>query len=814
MSADLIEQIRAIIGVEKKRFVEASKKGNEIIPSVMRYVFGRCKYELDGNSIVGLDLTQIQLTDEKWQQILNLPGIKIEGLRALCLSENRLTDFPSAERMTSLQWLDVSENQISDLQFIDHLEQLKHLDFSDNPVMNPSPEIVAQGGDAIRRHFHRLRKAEEDESADYLFEAKVLLVGRTGAGKTSLRYKLRNPDEKMPAENESTRGIDVETLQFRLSDSGSFRMNIWDFEGQQISHQTHQFFLTKRSLYVFVVDQRTEKADVDYWFQIVELLGKESPMMIFQNERRAPGDPSGQICSLNFSGLRKRFGHFLCKGEHRANLDQVAKGKCHKPAQLRAFTAFKDKLEVQLTVLPIVGTKLPRTWVHIRSAIETEARKRAHMPVEDFWSLCRDHGINSTQDQQDLSQLFHDLGVFLHFRSADGRRTLLGQIVILQNEWATKAVYQVLKSEWLRDQNRGHFTIVDLRKIWTKSDYKVHTEELLELMIRFEICYKVAESEVYIAPQILPASPPPDYHFSNKARPVSMLRYSYDFMPKGLITRLAVRMHSLIAQGQTLAWKDGFVLEQNGVIAEVTETYGTREIHIRVSGQHSRRLLNAVAYEIDKLNRAYHFSERIQVHKLLPCTCSDCRNTEEPHFFKYVELHNIKSKGWQQVPCGKTGNPAAIESVLGIILENNEEEWLEANEIRDALREIRKGQRDQTKLLVKMTWLTTENRTKLTSIFKCLEDPRTQENVLRGILETIEKNLQQVLSRLPSNSDITIYAREAIDRMNSEEDIKGKFKWAIPLIPGILSFENEISAGVIEKFSKIWQDLCSGRILI
>ena len=53
----------------------------------------------------------------------------------------------------------------------------------------------------------------------------------------------------------------------------SIKLNVWDFEGQSIAYQTHQFFLSKRSLYLFVVDTRTEKADTDYWLQIVEILG-------------------------------------------------------------------------------------------------------------------------------------------------------------------------------------------------------------------------------------------------------------------------------------------------------------------------------------------------------------------------------------------------------------------------------------------------------------------------------------------------------------------------------------------------------------
>jgi internalin A len=33
-------------------------------------------------------------------------------------------------------------------------------------------------------------------------------------------------------------------------------LNVWDFGGQEIMHATHQFFLTRRSLYLLVLSGR------------------------------------------------------------------------------------------------------------------------------------------------------------------------------------------------------------------------------------------------------------------------------------------------------------------------------------------------------------------------------------------------------------------------------------------------------------------------------------------------------------------------------------------------------------------------------
>ncbi|NJO90657.1 MAG: hypothetical protein HC831_18130 [Chloroflexia bacterium] len=40
-----------------------------------------------------------------------------------------------------------------------------------------------------------------------------------------------------------------------------------DFAGQDIYHATHRFFLSQRSLYALVSDERKENTDFKYWLQ-------------------------------------------------------------------------------------------------------------------------------------------------------------------------------------------------------------------------------------------------------------------------------------------------------------------------------------------------------------------------------------------------------------------------------------------------------------------------------------------------------------------------------------------------------------------
>jgi len=79
-----------------------------------------------------------------------------------------------------------------------------------------------------------------------------LLVGEGDVGKTSLLNRLLydtfNPEEC------KTPGINI--AQWHLPEKPDIRLNLWDFGGQKVMHATHQFFLTKRSLYLLVIDNR------------------------------------------------------------------------------------------------------------------------------------------------------------------------------------------------------------------------------------------------------------------------------------------------------------------------------------------------------------------------------------------------------------------------------------------------------------------------------------------------------------------------------------------------------------------------------
>ena len=127
---------------------------------------------------------------------------------------------------------------------------------------------------AIRSYFRQLKQGEET----YFYEAKLLIIGEGGAGKTSLARKLVEPACQLLPDEESTEGIDILRWRFTLPPSAKddyYTVNIWDFGGQEVYFATHQFFLTKRSVYILVADTRRQHTDFYTWLRMQETFGED-----------------------------------------------------------------------------------------------------------------------------------------------------------------------------------------------------------------------------------------------------------------------------------------------------------------------------------------------------------------------------------------------------------------------------------------------------------------------------------------------------------------------------------------------------------
>ena len=290
---------------------------------------------------------------------------------------------------------------------------------------------------------------------------------------------------------------------------------------------------------------------------------------------------------------------------------------------------------------------MPKIWVRVRSALENDSRN--YISLSEYEQLCRGNSLSDSEalpakrDRQDmlrLSRYLHDLGVCLHFQDD----AILKHHVILKPEWGTTAVYKVLDNQTVR-KNLGCFTQENLVDIWKDDKYAQMRDELLQLMMRFKLCYPIPNRpHHYIAPQLLNINQP-EYSWNNTNNLI--LRYKYEFMPKGILTRFIVETHPWIEQ-QNLVWRSGVVLNKDETRAEVIEHYNQKEIKIRVAGNPKKELRAVVTHELEKIHQSF---ERLQYDTLVPCNCATCKGNQNPHTYTLDSLNKRLNAGRYEVEC-------------------------------------------------------------------------------------------------------------------------------------------------------------------
>ena len=592
------------------------------------------------NSITRLqNLSQLDLSYTQLRELPDSIG-NLQNLLRLYLKNNQLSELPnSIGNLQNLYYLNLSNNQLSELpDSITRLQNLYYLNLSYNLLVNPPIEIAKRGIKAIREYFRE--KAEEGE--DTLYEAKLIIVGEGGAGKTTLARKILDPNSPMPKPEETTKGIDVLKWHFNMDNDQDFRVNIWDFGGQEIYHATHQFFLTKRSLYLLVVDSRKEHPHLDYWLNIVELFSENSPLLIVKNEL---GDRPVQMDEPQLKG---RF----------ANLKDSLPTNLGSPQGGSGLESIKKAIAYHISQLPHIGNSLPKTWIKVREKLEEDERN--YISLDEYLLVCDQNGFKFKQESVTdgrlvLSQYFHDLGSILHFQEV--QTSSLYKTVILKPKWGPDAAYKVLDNNQVR-QNLGKFTTTELNQIWQDAEYQNMQGELLELMLKFKLCYPLPNAKnTYIAPQLLDSSQP-EYFWNHNNN--LLLRYEYDFMPRGILTLFIVETHHFIDEPNV--WKSGVLLKRDNTWAEVIETYDRREIKIRLSGRNKRGFLEVITDKLDEIHASFN---QLKVKKLIPCNCDVCKQSQNPHFYDLNKLRERLANRKDDIECDKP--PYKEVNILSLI---------------------------------------------------------------------------------------------------------------------------------------------------
>ena len=456
------------------------------------------------------------------------------------------------------------------------------------------------------RYLERInaRIAEIESTAGKLVsEAKLILVGNGRVGKTSLSKVLSgqafNPQE------DSTHGVRIEPWHIKSNDNQELTLNIWDFGGQEIYHNTHSFFLTKRALYLLVWNKEQSAAATkaplqhqqrnfqhEYWLDLIRVRSEGSPVLMVQNifkKQRAPIDET-RFAGQTFNVLD------FCEIDVASSTEQE-------------LQQVRDKILSQYREAPslreIIPFRLPLQWVNARETLENTGKKDPYITYDVFRKICDEHQIT---DARAFGQYLNDVGVLLFFPDA---KLPLRNIVILNPIWATGIIYRILNQK-VQDAG-GQFSEADLRSHWSETietafapSFRFRDDEEVEiflaLMRTFDVCFELPDQAgQYIAPQFLPTQKP-DFKWDSK----NALRYGfqYEFLPRQVIARAIARMGKHGQNG--LWWRDGILIDRKNTKAKI-ETDGERLLWIEIYGEDPERMEDWIDDHFSALNEKLPF---------------------------------------------------------------------------------------------------------------------------------------------------------------------------------------------------------------
>jgi len=574
------------------------------------------------------NLSELDLTGNPLSTLpTTLGGLK--SLRALNLSHTLITQLsPELFQLSRLVMLSLRNTPLTELPAgFSALEHLRHLELDGTQLTSPPPEVLQQGTDAILAFLQNL-----DAAGTARFEAKVLLLGQGGVGKSSLLRSLRGLS--FQTTEDTTRGVDVARLELAhpTLQNTSLKLNVWDFAGQDIEHATHQFFMSSKSVYVLVWNARHGyiQGRLDYWLEVIKSRAPETPVLLVAThvDQRWP--------DINFEALQKTYPQLV--GRYAVD-NQSGNG----------VPALRASIAQIAAELPLMGQPWPDSWQNIEDALKEITAHQ--ITYDDFIDTCARYDITTDRDVAALAETLHNLGTILHFDDDASLRHL----VVLKPNWITKAISYAL-TDTATGKAYGRLEHTALPRIWHGYQPSLYAA-FFSLMNRFELCYQIEDADdLSLIPALLSYAPPriPD------VSPTLQMIYRLSSVPPGLMSRFIVRTHRFT---QNMHWREGVVLLYDGQLAKAELFEHPREFHITIDGTSPT---NFFAILTDTLDRILASFPGLGVERKLPCICRDASVTETrcSYLFAYEDVARRKEKGKTSIECNITLSEVPLNRLL------------------------------------------------------------------------------------------------------------------------------------------------------
>ncbi len=606
---------------------------------------------------------------------LELPAgfAALQDVYAAC-NRYSLKHIRMAGNFPELRLLDVAENEaLTSLPArLADCPKLEMVYVKGSPIRLGEEDLSGAEGNAwlkMRGYLSELYKDEQRGIERFNYRAKMIVVGNGRVGKTSMIKRLRG--EAYNAKEKYTHGVSLGVLEQKhlpAIPSEDFKMNIWDFGGQEIFYAMHQFFMTPTALYVLAWTQeanvreyrarmKAEDAaisvdekwrDEQYWLENILAYSKgEAPVLMVQTHAdRKKSVVDGRFENAPYSVSTCDFSAVKDYG----------------------LPLLKDLLIEKLNDLPYFGKAYPSSYDEAISLIEKESRP--FLTRKEFDQLC-DRANIDPENRADFLEYLDLTGVCVHYPD----NPQLANKIFIDPKWLTSVVYAVLNKQLGKREGSMNLAYVTARlaELKAKEKIAIGTEDLLALLKNFKLIFEIEEqneqgetSKVYIYPDYLPeqldAIASKFYRAAKKDLPPAFVLRFKNYLPENVLINII--SHYGPDMTDNVVWKNGIYFTHDGEKAIIE--FSTQEKQFLVftgTSLAAKQLQKKICEKFAEVGR----------NTAMEIAIDPTKGWVAWKALKEKETHNafVASKDQAQYPIFSTvGKPLCFKDFAHLVLEN------------------------------------------------------------------------------------------------------------------------------------------------
>jgi small GTP-binding protein len=664
----LPKSLASLTGLEE---LSLDQNALALVPECIPSMVSLKELILDSNRITEIPPEIAQLTalvkfsanDNKIFTLANVPGMgQWSNIRILSLKNNGLTSLPATLGILS--------------------DTLQQLELEGNKLIEPPPEVVSLGKDAILKHLHDMLDGTQE-----CFRMKLMLVGQENVGKTSLLNALKKkrknlgPVAKITKQTAplSTDGIDIETWQLpifipRLKRKEVVTLSVWDFAGQEIYYTTHQFFLSARALYLVVwnIQEDEELSKIEFWLQSVKSRVSSAPIIIVGTHLDlVPKD-------MNVKAFLARL-----QSKYKKRFPNIKFVTAVSTLTGKGISGLRAEIEQIVGRQPHMGEQLPQSYRLLEELVEGERKKRVPPTISwnEFAQLAASCNIREEASLKRATRFLHETGTLIYFEEEE----TLNKMVILDPQYLTKFMSSIIttKHTFAKDGILHH---IHLKQIWKPPSYPEYLHRhFLALLEKFEISFNLTAAKLRrkrardaaktsptgslnakdttmkdtkdpeanrdwfengksLIPALLPEKRPPEMDLLWPRfvdGPQYGRRYTFSFIPQGFFSRLMVRLLHFCETN--VYWRNGMLIQsadqKETLLVEISP--GTKVLDVAVRAASEVALYRDVVATIETLIRLF----KINVTVTVPCIHCLAEKSFNPYYFPLDVCEEAAIKG-------------------------------------------------------------------------------------------------------------------------------------------------------------------------